>query len=128
MPIYEYRCSACGHKLESLQKLADAPLVTCPSCGKPTLTKLVSAAGFQLKGSGWYATDFKGSGSKPVAKPEDAASASKDGDSKAADMKTEAKAETASEKKTEAKADSKSETKAASTPAAPPTGSGTPSA
>ena len=59
MPIYEYRCSACGHELESLQKLADAPLVTCPACGKETLTKLVSAAGFQLKGSGWYQTDFR---------------------------------------------------------------------
>lgn len=124
MPIYEYRCSDCGHKLESLQKLADPPLVTCPSCGKQTLTKLLSAAGFQLKGSGWYATDFKGSGSKPPAKGEDAPSASKDGDTKAADGKTEAKTET----KTEAKTDSKSETKAASTPAAPTSGSGTPSA
>jgi putative FmdB family regulatory protein len=66
MPIYEYRCSACGHELESLQKLADAPLRTCPQCGKETLTKLMSAAGFQLKGSGWYQTDFKGSGSKPA--------------------------------------------------------------
>ena len=68
MPIYEYRCSACGHELESLQKFSDAPLVTCPACGKDALTKLVSAAGFQLKGSGWYATDFKGSGGKPAAK------------------------------------------------------------
>ncbi len=65
MPIYEYRCNACGHKLESLQRLSDAPLVACPACGKDALTKLVSAAGFQLKGSGWYATDFKNSGSKP---------------------------------------------------------------
>ena len=68
MPIYEYRCNACGHKLESLQRLSDAPLVTCPSCGKDALAKQVSAAGFQLKGSGWYATDFKNSGSKPPAK------------------------------------------------------------
>ena len=68
MPIYEYRCSACGHKLESLQRLSDAPLLTCPACGKDALTKLVSAAGFQLKGSGWYATDFKNSGAKPPAK------------------------------------------------------------
>jgi putative FmdB family regulatory protein len=67
MPIYEYRCSACGHKLESLQRLSDAPLTTCPLCGKEALTKLLSAAGFQLKGSGWYATDFKNSGSKPPA-------------------------------------------------------------
>ena len=68
MPIYEYKCTACRHELESLQKFADAPLVTCPVCGKDTLTKLVSAAGFQLKGSGWYQTDFKSSGAKPAAK------------------------------------------------------------
>jgi putative FmdB family regulatory protein len=119
MPIYEYRCSGCGHKLESLQKLADAPLVTCPSCGKQTLTKLLSAAGFQLKGSGWYATDFKGSGGKPADKAADTPSANKDGD-KAAETKTESKTEV----KTEAKADTKSETKTDSTPAAPTTGSG----
>jgi putative FmdB family regulatory protein len=67
MPIYEYKCSACSHELESLQKFSDAPLVTCPACGKDALTKLVSAAGFQLKGSGWYQTDFRGSGAKPAA-------------------------------------------------------------
>ena len=68
MPIYEYRCTQCEHKLEALQRFSDAPLLTCPSCGKDALTKLVSAAGFQLKGSGWYATDFKGSsGKKPDA-------------------------------------------------------------
>ncbi len=67
MPIYEYRCSSCGHKLEALQKLSDAPLSKCPSCNADALVKLVSAAGFQLKGSGWYATDFKGSGAKPAA-------------------------------------------------------------
>jgi putative FmdB family regulatory protein len=59
MPIYEYRCSACGHELEVLQKMSDEPRVDCPSCGKATLSKLVSAAGFQLKGSGWYVTDFR---------------------------------------------------------------------
>ena len=69
MPIYEYKCSACSHELESLQKFSDAPLVTCPACGKDTLTKLVSAAGFQLKGSGWYQTDFRGSGAKPTVTP-----------------------------------------------------------
>jgi len=70
MPIYEYRCSSCGHELEAIQKFSDAPLVTCPACSGEALVKLVSAAGFQLKGSGWYATDFKGSGSKPAAKTE----------------------------------------------------------
>jgi putative FmdB family regulatory protein len=60
MPIYEYRCTACQHKLEALQKFSDAPLVTCPKCAQDALTKLVSAAGFHLKGSGWYQTDFRG--------------------------------------------------------------------
>ena len=72
MPIYEYKCSACRHELEAIQKFADALLVTCPACGKEALTKLVSAAGFQLKGSGWYQTDFKGSGAKPAAKVDSA--------------------------------------------------------
>lgn len=65
MPIYEYRCSACGHELEALQKITELPLVTCPSCRADALIKLVSAAGFQLKGSGWYATDFH-NGNKPA--------------------------------------------------------------
>ena len=67
MPIYEYRCASCGHELEALQKLSDAPLAECPACHKPDLKKLVSAAGFQLKGSGWYVTDFRNSGGKPPA-------------------------------------------------------------
>jgi putative FmdB family regulatory protein len=62
MPIYEYACSACNHRLEKLQKLSDAPLTNCPECGQPSLKKLISAAGFQLKGTGWYATDFKPGG------------------------------------------------------------------
>ena len=61
MPIYEYRCEACSHQLEAMQKFSDPVLTECPACGKAALVKLVSAAGFQLKGSGWYATDFKGS-------------------------------------------------------------------
>ena len=63
MPIYEYECAACAHQLESLQKISDAPLLDCPQCGKPSLRKLISAAGFRLKGAGWYETDFK-SGNK----------------------------------------------------------------
>ena len=62
MPIYAYRCSACGHAKDVLQKLSDAPLTTCPSCGAEAFGKQLTAAGFQIKGSGWYATDFKGSG------------------------------------------------------------------
>lgn len=63
MPIYEYQCGACGHKLEKLQKMADDPLRDCPECSEASLTKLVSAAAFRLKGVGWYETDFK-TGSK----------------------------------------------------------------
>ena len=113
MPIYEYRCSACGHELESLQKLRDAPLVTCPSCGAAALVKKVSAAGFQLKGSGWYATDFRNAG-KPAAKSDTPAAATATGDPKSSDAKPDAKPET----KPDAKADTKADTKPASTTAA----------
>ena len=63
MPIYAYRCAACGHSRDVLQKLSDAPLSVCPSCGAEQFSKQITAAGFQLKGSGWYATDFRNSGS-----------------------------------------------------------------
>jgi putative FmdB family regulatory protein len=69
MPIYAYRCADCGHTKDVLQKLADAPLTVCPACGAATFAKQITAAGFQLKGSGWYATDFKNNGNaKPAAK------------------------------------------------------------
>ncbi|HET7307261.1 MAG TPA: zinc ribbon domain-containing protein [Gammaproteobacteria bacterium] len=67
MPIYEYECQACGHEMEAWQKISDEPLRKCPECGKMKLQKLVSAAGFRLKGGGWYETDFKTSGKKNVA-------------------------------------------------------------
>jgi putative FmdB family regulatory protein len=67
MPIYEYRCGACGFEKEYLQKLADAPIQVCERCGQAAMSKLMSAAGFQLKGSGWYVTDFKNSGAKAKA-------------------------------------------------------------
>jgi len=60
MPIYAYKCGSCGHAKDVLQKISDAPLTDCPACGKSTFSKQLTAAGFQLKGSGWYATDFKG--------------------------------------------------------------------
>jgi putative FmdB family regulatory protein len=63
MPFYEYRCEACGHEIEALQKVSDEPLLDCPECGRPALKKLMSAVGFRLKGGGWYETDFK-SGNK----------------------------------------------------------------
>jgi len=87
MPIYAYKCGSCGHAKDVLRKISDAPLTTCPACGAESFTKQVTAAGFQLKGSGWYVTDFRGgnsgasapaadkAGEKPSegAKPADAA-------------------------------------------------------
>ncbi len=67
MPIYEYRCEACNHIEEALQKMSDAALVDCPACNKPTLKKQISAAGFRLKGGGWYETDFKSGSKKNIA-------------------------------------------------------------
>lgn len=67
MPIYEYVCDACGHELEALQKISDAPLKQCPECSKESLRKKVSAAAFRLKGGGWYETDFKSGGKKNLA-------------------------------------------------------------
>jgi len=67
MPIYEYQCRECSQRLEKLQKMSDAPLTRCPECGKDALTKLVSAAGFRLKGGGWYETDFKKEGKRNLA-------------------------------------------------------------
>jgi putative FmdB family regulatory protein len=64
VPIYGYQCEACGHIFELMQKMSDPAPTACPSCGKPDLRKQLSAAGFQLKGGGWYATDFKGGGDK----------------------------------------------------------------
>jgi len=112
MPIYEYRCNACGHKLESLQRLSDAPLVTCPACGKDALAKQLSAAGFQLKGSGWYATDFKNSGSKPPAKDAAKPDAKADAPASAAN---DAKSDTSTAAKADAPAPAASGTKTGET-------------
>ncbi|MCI4439590.1 MULTISPECIES: FmdB family zinc ribbon protein [Tibeticola] len=67
MPIYAYRCESCGHAKDVLQKMSDAPLTKCPACGAETFRKQVTAAGFQLKGSGWYVTDFRGGSSGAAA-------------------------------------------------------------
>ncbi|MBI2772079.1 MAG: zinc ribbon domain-containing protein [Burkholderiales bacterium] len=66
MPIYAYKCGSCGHAKDVLQKMSDAPLTVCPACGAAAFTKQLTAAGFQLKGSGWYATDFRSSGAAPA--------------------------------------------------------------
>jgi putative FmdB family regulatory protein len=90
VPIYEYQCGTCGHQLEAMQKFSDAPLTQCPECGKDTLKKLVSATSFQLKGTGWYATDIRDKG-----KPKPAESEKTTGE-KAAGAATETKTETKS--------------------------------
>jgi len=69
MPIYAYKCSACGFAKDALQKMSDAPLTVCPACGASAFEKQVTAAGFQLKGSGWYVTDFRDGGGKTAAPP-----------------------------------------------------------
>ena len=84
MPIYAYKCESCGHAKDVLQKISDAPLSECPACGKATFAKQLTAAGFQLKGSGWYATDFRG-GSGGAAAP---AAGEKSGEAKPAEAAT----------------------------------------
>ena len=91
MPIYEYRCGACGAELEALQKVSEPPLTDCPSCGKPALQKQLSAAGFHLKGTGWYATDFKG-GAKKTEEKKEAKPAEAKPETKKTDTKSEAAA------------------------------------
>ena len=86
MPIYEYACGSCGFEGEYLQKISDPLLAECPKCGKATFNKLVSAAGFQLKGSGWYVTDFRNKGAKPAA-GKDSGSAEKDAKASEKDSK-----------------------------------------
>jgi len=104
MPIYEYRCSECGFQEEYLQKVSEPPMTVCPSCGKATFQKLLTAAGFQLKGSGWYATDFRNSGATKASESKPAAGSA--------------------EAKPEAKAESKSDGKGKAKPEAPASGGG----
>ncbi|HYF19604.1 MAG TPA: FmdB family zinc ribbon protein [Ramlibacter sp.] len=101
MPIYAYKCGSCGHAKDVLQKVSDAPLTTCPACGAESFSKQITAAGFQLKGSGWYVTDFRNNGG--------AAKSTDKGADKATDKPAESKP-----------AESKSDSKPADTPAASP--------
>jgi len=89
VPIYEYRCSSCGFQKEYLQKVSDPLLHVCPECKQETFGKMLTAAGFQLKGGGWYATDFKNSGAKPTSKAESKSGTAGAGKSQS-DSKTEA--------------------------------------
>ena len=123
MPIYEYECKVCGHKLEKLQKISDKPLKDCPACEEPGLCKLVSAVAFRLKGGGWYETDFKDEKSrKNVAKEDEKAAESGAGKSAGAEEKNKDNGKTSEDtgvaKKTKAATKAGSGTTAASTPAA----------
>ncbi len=112
MPIYEYRCSSCGHQQEFLQKVSDAPIIVCTECGKPDFVKMLTAAGFQLKGSGWYATDFR----NPAAAPAKESATKGAANASAGDSKGEAKSEAKSETKSEAKSEGGSKGAGSSTP------------
>jgi putative FmdB family regulatory protein len=114
MPIYEYRCTSCGHELAALQKLSDAPLSECPACHRAALQKKVSAAGFQLKGSGWYVTDFR---NKQTTQPAKGGAKAAD---KASDAASDAKAPAAatSESATTTQSGSASEAKSTTTSSA----------
>lgn len=117
MPIYEYRCSSCGHKLEALQRITEPLLVACPSCHEDKLVKQVSAAGFQLKGSGWYVTDFRGKGTDKSKAAEDAPAKSDTETASTEAAKTEAKSTTKPASESSPAASSSSP--AASPPATP---------
>jgi putative FmdB family regulatory protein len=121
MPIYAYRCSACGHAQDLLQKMSDPVLTVCPACGTSSYEKQVTAAGFQLKGSGWYVTDFRGGNSaKPDAKPAEPADGTKPDGAKADAAKPDAAAPAAPAPAPTAPATAP----AASAPAPAPTASG----
>ncbi len=123
MPIYEYRCTECGFEKEYLQKASDPRITACPSCGRPTFVKKLTSAGFHLKGSGWYATDFKnqtqpkaqtkkGESETKTDAPATAESSGKDAAAAKSDAPAaEAKPEAKQEAKPEAKKDTKGQTK-----------------
>ena len=115
MPIYAYRCSTCGHAKDVLQKMSDPLLTLCPECGASTFVKQVTAAGFQLKGSGWYVTDFRGGNKAPEAKPADGATADAPKSDKADKSDTAAPAPA-----TAAKSDAAPAASAAPSPSPPP--------
>jgi putative FmdB family regulatory protein len=115
MPIYAYRCESCGHAKDVLQRLSDPVLTVCPACGEAAFHKQVTAAGFQLKGSGWYVTDFRGD--KSTAKPEDGAAAGAEKADGAAAAKSDS---SGAEPPAPAGSAAKSESAPAPTPAAVP--------
>ena len=121
MPIYGYACQHCGHTLDALQKMADAPLADCPECDQPQLKRQLSAPRFRLKGQGWYETDFKKDNQRNLAGEKDA---SKTGDKadKPTDTKTDAKSDSKTDAKSDNKADKKTATKSTTSSAAKSSG------
>jgi len=124
MPIYAYRCTSCGHAKDVLQKMSDPLLTVCPDCGASTFVKQVTAAGFQLKGSGWYVTDFRGGNT--TAKPADAGAADGAGQAETAKSGDAAKPDTPAT--APAPAAAPSGTKSAAAPAAAPAPAAPPAA
>jgi len=118
MPIYAYRCTTCGHAQDVLQKLSDPLLTDCPACGAATFAKQLTAAGFQLKGSGWYVTDFRDGGGKTAKKDDKPGDDKPSADKPAGDKATEPKA--ADSKAADSKAADKAAAPAAAAPAPPP--------
>ena len=122
MPIYAYRCDDCGHAQDFLQKMSDPLIDTCPACGSKKFPKQLTAAGFQLKGGGWYVTDFRDGGKKDAKKPGEAGSDGKAGESAAAgEGKSDGKSEGKSETKGDSKPSESTAPAATSTPATPAT-------
>ncbi|WP_090333040.1 FmdB family zinc ribbon protein [Nitrosomonas sp. Nm51] len=106
MPIYEYLCNSCGTKNEHMQKMSDTPIRVCPECGSENYVKQISAAGFQLKGSGWYVTDFKNKPSQSTAKTEKSGVSSKQTDNQKGTTEKTSKTATASAQTADSKSSS----------------------
>jgi putative FmdB family regulatory protein len=127
MPIYAYKCGSCGHQQDVLQKISDDPLTICPQCNQPSLAKQVTAAGFQLKGSGWYVTDFRDNGAKKDGKAADKpAETTADKTAATTDVKSEPKSDAKTEAKSESKSSTASTTGSTSTTPAPSSGQPSP--
>lgn len=114
MPIYEYQCESCGHRLEKIQKMADDPLKDCPACDTPSLKKLVSAAAFRLKGGGWYETDFKTGSKKNVQHGADSSAKSSESSSDSSGSSSSSSSDGAASKQDSGKKDSSSSSNSSS--------------
>ena len=120
MPIYAYKCASCGHAKDVLQKISDLPLSVCPACGAASFTKQVTAAGFQLKGSGWYVTDFRDSNKKKDAKAAEAGSGAAPGEAAKGDGATGDSAKKTEGAKSEATSSTSKPAESTAAPASPP--------